>query len=300
MSRRRHDARGIVAWLVLPLALFGCGAPGFDGDAAFEHLERQCEFGPRPPGSAAHDEMLEWLVEELRGLADRVAVQRFTAPSDGDSVELYNVIASFRPLVRDRLLLAAHWDTRAVAEKDPNPADRGTPILGANDGASGVAVLLEIASMLSEHPPPGGVDLVLFDGEDGGDGGGLSDWCVGSTYYASRMGDYCPAYAIVVDMIGDRDLMIPQEPASRSASLEHVERVWAAARRVGATSFVERIGPAMYDDHVPLILAGVPTVLIIDPSYAHWHTLEDTPDKCSPESLEEVGAVLTALIYESP
>lgn len=287
-----------VAGLALAYLLGGCGAPEFDGHGAFGYLERQCEFGPRPPGSAAHGEMLTWLVEELERFTDDVAVQRFVAVTDTGSVELANVIASFRPLERNRILLGAHWDTRAVAERDPDPANRGTPILGANDGASGVAVLLELARMMAEEPPRLGVDLVFFDGEDGGEGGGLGDWCVGSTYYASRMGDYCPAYAVVIDMVGDRDLSIPMEPNSRSAGGEYVERIWAAARRAGATAFVDHFGVAMYDDHVPLIRAGVPSVLVIDPSYAYWHTLGDTPDKCSDESLGQVGRVLTSLVYE--
>jgi hypothetical protein len=287
----------LAAWLLPALLVAGCGAPEFDGRSAFEYLERQCDFGPRPPGSPAHEETLSWLNSELERLADEVAVQRFSAVADTGLVELSNIIASFRPLERDRVLLGAHWDTRAVAEKDPDPANRAAPILGANDGASGVAVLLELARMMSERPPALGVDIVLFDGEDGGDGGGLADWCVGSTYYASRMGDYCPGYAVVVDMVGDRDLAIPREPNSVFASVEHVDRVWDAARRVGSTAFVDRSGTAVYDDHVPLIRAGVPAVLIIDFSYRYWHTLEDTPDKCSPESLEQVGRVLASLVY---
>jgi Zn-dependent M28 family amino/carboxypeptidase len=287
----------LAAGLVLAAVLAGCGAPEFDGKSAFRFLERQCEFGPRPPGSEAHEETLDWLVRELKRFADDVSVQRFTAVADTRTVELSNVIASFRPRERERVLLAAHWDTRAVAEKDPDPSMRGRPILGANDGASGVAVLLELARMMSERPPALGVDIVLFDGEDGGEEGGLPDWCLGSTYYASRMGSYCPTYAVVVDMIGDSDLSIPKEPNSVSASGDVVERIWDVARRVGSTAFTDRSGVAVYDDHVPLIRAGVPAVVIIDFSYRYWHTLEDTPDKCSPESLEQVGNVLSSLVY---
>jgi glutaminyl-peptide cyclotransferase len=302
--RANHDGRGrrragLAAGLALAALLAGCGAPEFDGRSAFRYLERQCEFGPRPPGSPAHEETLAWLAEELARFADDVAVQRFAAVMDTRSVELANVIASFRPGERRRVLFAAHWDTRSIADRDPDPQARATPIPGANDGASGVAVLLELARMMSERPPGIGVDLVLFDGEDGGDGGGLSDWCLGSAYYASRMGGYCPAYAVVIDMIGDADLSISREPNSVAASGAAVERVWEAARRVGATAFVDRPGAPVYDDHVPLIQAGVPAVLVIDFDYRYWHTLEDTPDKCSAVSLEQVGSVLTSLVYGS-
>ncbi len=298
-----RSGRFLTAWAVLVLGLAalpvftGCGRVEFDGEAAFRLLVRQCEFGPRPPGSAAHEEMCVWLVETLEACADEVAIQRFTTTGVEQDVELTNVIASFRASERERIMLGAHWDTRAVAERDPDPENRGKPIAGANDGASGVAVLLELAAMMAERPPKLGVDLVFFDGEDGGNGGGFSGWCLGSSYYAAQMGTYCPLYVIVIDMIGDRDLSIEREPNSWAANPETVELVWETARRVGSSSFKDAFGAAMYDDHVPLLKAGVPAVLVIDSKYRYWHTIEDTPDKCSPESLEEVGRVLTALIY---
>ena len=276
----------------------GCGGPTYNGELAFSFLEKQCEFGPRPPGSEAHGAMRDWLVGVLQEHAEEVSVQRFTAfDTDGNEVALSNVIASFRMDARERVLFGAHWDTRWIAEHDPVESNRGTPIMGANDGASGVAVLLGLAVMMSERSPKIGVDLVFFDGEDGGNGGGFSDFCVGSTFFASRMGGYSPDYAVVVDMIGDSDLAIPVEPNSMSACPSVVRTVWEAAERVGATSFSYESGTAMFDDHIPLIRAGVPTALIIDFDYAYWHTTGDTPDKCSPESLWEVGAVLAELIY---
>lgn len=279
----------------------GCGeaTPSFDGDSAHALIVEQCELGPRYPGSEGHDAMVDWMVERLRPLADEVATQRFTAPFFGEETELVNVIASFRPDARERLLLATHYDTRAVADRDPDPSSRGIPIPGANDGGSGVAVLIELAGILSERQPPVGVDLVFFDAEDGGDGGGFDEWCVGSSHYASNIGDYCPRYAVVVDMVGDADLSIPVEGNSAAAAPLPVRRVWDAARRVGARRFHERRGPFVYDDHVPLIRAGIPAALVIDFEYEHWHTLEDTPDKCSPESLTEVGSVLVELVYSA-
>lgn len=296
-----HDRRtgrfAVAVASLLLLVVSGCGKPAFDEEAAFALLERQCEFGPRPPGSAAHAEMKIWLIESLTSLTDHVSIQRFTVLSDTGDVEMTNVIASFGSEKRERVLLGAHWDTRSVAERDPDPANRHTPIPGANDGASGVAVLLELARLLSQSSPGVGVDLVFFDGEDGGNGGGFVDWCLGSSFYALSMGDYCPAYAVVVDMIGDADLAIPREPNSVETSGQVVDKVWEAARRAGSASFRRELGTAMYDDHVPLIRAGVPTALIIDSDYAFWHTIDDTPSRCSAKSLGEVGRALVELLY---
>ncbi|MFH1689601.1 MAG: M28 family peptidase [Candidatus Eisenbacteria bacterium] len=296
--RRTAAVFVLIGAVVLVTFVAGCGRPEYDGDLAFTFLERQCEFGPRPPGSDAHEAMREWLIGVLQGYADEVSVQQFTVlDTDGLEVKLSNVIASFRMDARERVLFGAHWDTRRIAERDPDEMNRATPISGANDGASGVAVLLALASMMSVRSPDVGVDLVFFDGEDGGNGGGFDNFCIGSTVFAGRMGDYAPAYAVVVDMVGDRDLAIPVEPNSASACPSIVRMVWDAAERVGATSFSDGPGTAMFDDHIPLIQAGVPAVLIIDFDYAHWHTVGDTPDKCSPRSLREVGAVLAELIY---
>ncbi len=295
---RRGAAIALLAVLAGAGVTGGCGGPTYDAELAFSFLEKQCEFGPRPPGSEAHEAMRDWLVGVLQEHADEVSVQRFTAlDTEGNEVVLSNVIASFRMDARERVLFGAHWDTRWIAEHDPDESKRGTPIMGANDGASGVAVLLGLAVMMSDRSPKIGVDLVFFDGEDGGKGGGFDDFCVGSTFFAGRMGDYAPVYAVVVDMIGDSDLAIPVEPNSMSACPSVVRTIWEAAERVGATSFTEEMGTAMFDDHIPLIRAGVPAALIIDFDYTYWHTTEDTQDKCSPESLWEVGAVLAELVY---
>ena len=295
---RRGAAVALATVLAGAGVMGGCGTPTYSGELAFSFLERQCEFGARPPGSDAHEAMGEWLVDVVQGYADEVSVQRFTVlDTGGEEVVLTNVIASFRMDVRERVLFGAHWDTRRIAEMDPAEGNRGRPILGANDGASGVAVLLGLAAMMADRSPRVGVDLVFFDGEDGGDGGGFDSFCIGSTFFAGRMGDYAPVYAVVVDMIGDSDLSIPVEPNSMSACPSVVRTVWDAAERVGATSFTEESGTAMFDDHIPLIRAGVPSALVIDFDYTYWHTIEDTPDKCSPESLWEVGAVLAELVY---
>jgi Zn-dependent M28 family amino/carboxypeptidase len=254
-------------------------------------------MGPRAPGSPGHEAAERWLIDSLRGLADDVAVQRFSLAPGGREVGMCNIIASFRPEERRRVLLATHWDTRAVADLDPDPSRRGDPILGANDGASGVAVLLELATLMNERPPRVGVDIVLFDGEDGGGAGGLGGWCLGSRHYAERLGAYCPRLAVVVDMVGDSDLSVPVEPNSLSGAPEAVAEVWQEAKRAGAAAFEDRPGRAMFDDHIPLLRAGLPAVLVIDAEYAVWHTHGDTPERCSPRSLEQVGRVLVGLVY---
>jgi hypothetical protein len=300
MTRPRSSQGTALAAVLLAavaLAGAGCGRAEFDEEVAFAYLIRQCEFGPRAPGSPGHAATLEWLTGTLSQSADQVAVQRFRSESPAGGVDLTNVIASFRLEERERVLLAAHWDTRMVADRDPDPERRSEPILGANDGASGVAVLVTLAELMAERAPSVGVDLLFFDGEDGGGGGGLGDWCLGSSYYAAHVGGYAPRYAVVIDMVGDSDLGIPKEPNSLAAHPEVVREVWDAAERVGSTSFLDHVGPAMYDDHVPLIRSGIPAVLVIDPHYESWHTTEDTPDKCSPASLGEVGRVLVELIY---
>lgn len=279
-----------------------CGGqvPEFDGDGAFEYLRRQCAFGPRYPGSQGHRECLDFMVEELGGNADAVVKQPFlfTDPRSGRTLSLNNVIASFGSQ-GERILLCAHWDTRPWADSDPDPANREKPILGANDGASGVAVLLEMANVLKANPPPVGIDIVLFDGEDSGIQGRDDTWCQGSRYFArNRRSGYFPQYAILLDFVGDRDLHFPVEANSLRYAPDVVDRVWSKAESLGLTVFDRSLGPEMIDDHLELLKVGIPAVDIIDFDYPYYHTLEDTEDKCSPESLGIVGTLLVHLIYD--
>jgi Iap family predicted aminopeptidase len=278
--------------------------PQFDPTQAFRYLTTQTDFGPRNPGSAGHAACLRFMHKELHRFADAVSLQPFTA-SDyrGNSYRMTNVIASFNPAATDRILLSAHWDTRPWADDDPNPANRNTPILGANDGASGIAVLLEIARLLKQYPPPIGVDMVFFDGEDLGTQGDNTHWALGSKYFARNMPEgFRPRFGINIDMIGDANLEIPREPYSEQYAPHVVKLVFTIARQLNIPQFVDRPGRPVYDDHIPLNEAGIPTANLIDFDYPdasnrYWHTMEDTPDKCSPESLEAVGRVLLHIIY---
>ncbi|HET6274180.1 MAG TPA: M28 family peptidase [Bacteroidota bacterium] len=278
--------------------------PAFDGGQAFAYLTRQTSFGPRNPNSAGHSACLDFLSAELRKHADNVRLQQFNESGyDGEKLVLTNVIASFKPDVKDRVLLCAHWDTRPRAEHDENKGRRNEPILGANDGASGVAVLLQIASMLKNQPPSIGVDIVLFDGEDYGLEGDDAKYLLGSRHFArNKILDYVPRFGILLDMIGDRFLEIPKEQHSLRYAPDVLELVWGKARELGYLQFVDEVGELVTDDHLPLNEVGIKTIDLIDfnypdPTNRFWHSHQDIPENCSTESLEAVGTVLTHVIY---
>jgi glutaminyl-peptide cyclotransferase len=278
--------------------------PQFDGKQAFRYLTAQTDFGPRNPGSQGHAACLRYFQEELAKFADAVNLQPFTAADyRGTSYRMSNVIASFNLSASDRILLSAHWDTRPWADEDPDPANHTKPILGANDGASGIAVLLELARLLKHHPPPIGVDMVFFDGEDLGIHGSNDHWSLGSKYFArNKTPGFRPRFGINIDMIGDAQLEITREPYSEQFAPAVVRLIFSTARLLGVSQFVDRAGTPTYDDHIPLNEAGIPTANLIDFNYPdasnrYWHTMEDTADKCSPESLEAVGKVLAHIIY---
>ena len=238
-------------------------------------------------------------------------LQPFTAPDAHDSTKVWegtNVVASFnlQPTGGQRVLLAAHWDTRPFADQDPDPAQRSQPVPGANDGASGVAVLLEMARLLHAQPLNVGVDLVFFDLEDLGDDLGpdadtsaaANAFALGSRAFVEANSQYRPQYGILLDMVCDADLRIPQEAFSRINAPHVVERVWAAAERVGATAFVNEPGGPVVDDHVAFLQRGIPMIdLIHYPFPSTWHTTGDVPAACSAASLQQVGNVLVEVLY---
>jgi glutaminyl-peptide cyclotransferase len=278
--------------------------PAFDGDRAFSSLLGQTAFGPRNPGSPGHLGCLRYLADELRKTAVDVQLQEFTVPGyDGEALELTNVIASFRPELSRRILLCAHWDTRPRAEQDENKARRNDPIIGANDGASGTAVLLELARAFQAQPPPVGVDIVLFDGEDYGREGDLARYLLGSRHFARTIDrTRLPAFGILLDMVGDTFLDLPREGNSVRFAPDIVDLVWNTAKELGIAEFLPETGPEIYDDHMPLNEAGIKTVDIIDfnypdPTNRFWHTHQDVPANCSPRSLAAVGTVLAHVVY---
>ncbi len=273
--------------------------PTFSGERAYKLLVAQCNFGPRPPGTAVHDTVLNWLRDFMDSLADETIVQSFSGTGyKGKILSMGNVIARFNSKSKKRVLFCAHWDTRPWADRDPDSLNWETPILGANDGASGVAVLMHLAEILKHNSPPLGVDIVLFDGEDYGHEGDLDRYLMGSRYYAKNLVTNKPYYAVLLDMIGDKDLKIPKEGFSKRRFAPNVtDSIWARAKFLGLPAFVDSVGPWMIDDHHPLAAVGIKAVDLIDFEYPYWHTLEDTPDKCSASSLNQIGELILDLIF---
>jgi hypothetical protein len=277
-----------------------CQAPEFDEELAWEHLLAQCKFGPRIPGSKAHRECFSYLENELKKRTSTVDVQPFMAvdPQTQNSLGLKNLVAEFWGDRTRRVLLCAHWDSRPWADQDPDPNRRGEPVMGANDGASGVAVLLEVARCIAGNDPGIGVDIVLFDGEDMGREGHLDEYCLGSQWYTQNLSYPLPEAAILLDMVGDADLYIPQEIYSQMAAPRLTKEIYALASELGEKVFDARRGQAVYDDHVHLLQSGIEAVNLIDFDYAYWHTVQDVPENCSPASLGSVGRVVLAWIYQ--
>ncbi len=277
----------------------------FNGEVAFTYLERQVGFGYRIPGTPAHAATAAWLDSLLRSRADSLIVQAWThVTAKGDSLPLVNLVARFNPAARERVLFLAHWDTRPVSD-NPNYTGPRTPVPGANDGASGVAVLLGMADALKQLPPTVGVDLLFVDGEDYADfHAEPNDVLIGSRYYAAHQPPGPkPLYAVLLDLVADRDLRLLPEGQSVLGAPEVVYLVWTVAKEIGhGDVFVNAPGqgPTLIDDHVELQKAGIRAIDVVDFSYGpdngYWHTPADSLDKVSPQSLQVVGDVALALI----
>ncbi len=283
--------------------------PAFSGDRAFALLERQVAFGPRVPGSRAHAECLQFFLAHFDSLGIQTDLQEFTLPGyDGDTLPLTNVIARINPGASRRVLLAAHWDSRPWADYDPDPDRQLLPVPGANDGASGVGVLLHLAEVLSNTPPPIGVDIVLFDGEDYGRENDEGMFLLGSRYYAVTFDGEPPVFGILLDLVGDREARFPQEAFSRQYAGDVLDMVWDAAATLGLSRFTQDPHSPVLDDHVPLnTVAGIKTINIIDaalvghdaasPRRKYWHTRDDLPAQCDPAPLGDVGTLLLYIVF---
>ena len=293
--------------LFLTLIFLGCqsNVPRFDGDHAFSYLVAQCDFGPRNPGSDGYYACLDYLITELDKSANKIILQDFSYQERryNKKYNLENIIARFNPDSEFQTVISAHWDTRPWADQEDLRQDRDQPIIGANDGASGVAILLELAKIMGENPPPIGVNLVFFDGEDLGVPGENNTYCQGSRFFAKNLPIPRPDEAINLDMVGDKQLVLPIERYSLEYHPKLVRHLWDRAKEMGLDAFIGRVDYAIYDDHVPLNeIAGIPSIDLIDfkypNSYANfWHTMNDIPENCSEESLGQVGDLMVDYIY---
>jgi len=253
----------------------------FNGQRAYEDVVTQVAFGPRIPGSEGHAKIREWMREELESAGWQVEVQE----SEALGHPVFNIVAK-RGDESPQVILGAHYDTRIFADNDTDPANHTQPVLGANDGASGVAVLLELARSLPEDTVS--VWLVFFDTEDNGRIEGW-DWILGSREFVKN-NPVQPQAVVIVDMIGDADLNIYKE---RNSDQQLTDEIWGVAERVeNDVVFIPQYKYSMEDDHTPFLQAGIPAVDIIDFDYPYWHTVQDTPDKVASESLQAVGETL--------
>ena len=253
----------------------------FDGDRAYADVLTQVAFGERIPGSEGHAKVQEWMRAELESAGWQVEIQE--SESMGHPVE--NIVAKRGDAVPE-IILGAHYDSRMFADNDPDPANHSQPVPGANDGASGVAVLIELARVLSNDTVP--VWIVFFDAEDNGRIEGW-DWILGSREFVKN-NSVQPKAVVIVDMIGDADLNIYKE---RNSNMELTDEIWDVARSLGYEGvFIPEYKFSMLDDHTPFLEAGIPAVDIIDFDYPHWHTTQDTPDKVSASSLQVVGETI--------
>jgi glutaminyl-peptide cyclotransferase len=284
----------------------GAGAiPSFHGDEAQRWIVRQCALGPRVPGTSAHAAWLRLVRAYLDSLDLPVREERFRlACPPGlkvkpavDSLDLTNLVASVRPGLRPRLLLGAHWDSRPWADQDPVEANHTRPVSGANDGASGVAILLTLARIMKESPPSLGVDLAFFDAEDLGRPDKPEEFCQGSKWMAEHWPEPLPDWVVVLDMVGSENLEIGRELYSWGQSPGFLDLIFRLARDRGFQEWNWETQYAVVDDHLSFQRIGVPAVDLVGFNDPVWHTRNDEPNRTSPRVLGRVGEVVSALIY---
>jgi glutaminyl-peptide cyclotransferase len=282
----------------------------FSGERAFNLLLELTELGPRVPGTVEHAKTVEWIISQVEPYADNIVIQPFLhtvskghplnaqASQDNPSqIEMKNIICRFSPYETERLLLCAHYDCRPFCDQETDPELKKRPVIGANDAGSGVVILIELARLLSLEKNIPAVDIIFFDGEDFGEQGSLDEYFLGSKYFSSNQVFPSAQTGILLDMVGDADLRIPIEAYSWQVAPDICSNIWKTAEDLGYSHiFVNELGRAVLDDHVPLIKAGIRVVDIIDFEFPEWHTVRDTPDVCSEESLEIVGTVIHSVI----
>ncbi|WP_199118666.1 M28 family peptidase [Pedobacter sp. ASV28] len=285
-------------------------SPAFDADSAFAYAKVQVDFGPRIPSSSAHAKCADYLVAKLKGFGGDVFIQ--TAPVktyDGKSHTLKNIIAAFYPEKKQRILITAHWDARPFSDQDPDQNMRDKPFDAANDGASGVAVILEMARQIKANQPNVGVDFILWDIEDYGKSNdetpNETTWCLGSQYWVKNppVKNYKPLYAINLDMVGGGNAQFTQDEVSRKYAASVVNKIWNIGNEIGyGNYFVNVTSGNIIDDHFWINQAGIPAVDIIHYSdaagfYMNWHTQLDNLNNIDRNTLKAVGQTVLETIY---
>ncbi|MBI1332807.1 MAG: M28 family peptidase [Armatimonadetes bacterium] len=272
----------------------------FDQAAAWKWLTKQCDLGPRVPNTSAHVKCRDIILDEVKKDCDSAELQPFghVWSRDNSRRQMWNVIGYQNwENATTRVVLLTHWDTRPTADQEIEEANRAKPIPGANDGASGTAVLLELMRHTHDVPKSLGICYLFVDGEDLGPG--LDEMFLGATYFAQHLPKHKPDYGILIDMIGDADLQIPVEPNSYNRARKLTLALYRHAKDIGMSkTFPMEQQGEIYDDHLSFLDAGIPTVDFIDFTYDPWHTLRDTPDKCSAESLGKVGKFLNSWVHQ--
>ncbi|MEZ4649147.1 MAG: M28 family peptidase [Candidatus Eisenbacteria bacterium] len=288
-----------VSLAVISVAGVAVARTPFDGEKAFARVEAQCSFGPRVPGTDGHAKCLEWILAEVRGMGldPEPLAFRLSAPANGDTLDLTNVLVRIAPEKSPRLLLGAHWDTRAWSDQERDPKLRGLPVLGANDGASGVAVLLGLAEQFAATPPPIGIDLVFFDGEDQGRAGHPREYCLGSQWMARNYPGTRPDFVLVLDMVGSPETDLGRDLYSLGAFPAWNRLLFDVAAGLGFTEFDPTRAYELFDDHIPFLEIGIPSAVIIGFDDPTWHTQQDVPANVSGDRLARVGEVVLEVVH---
>lgn len=283
--------------------------PASNMDSVFAYVDKQLQFGHRIPGTKEHEACKDWLVTKFKDYGATVETQQFKASFfDKVDQQAYNIIASFNPNHQQRVLLAAHWDSRLVAEKDPDNAKKDSPIHGADDGGSGVAALLEIARHINLNPIDLGVDIILFDAEDNGNNEDSFTWCLGSQYWSKNMHtkNYKPEFGILLDMVGAKGATFPKEGHSQTYAKKYHDKVWNLAQLMGYSDlFLNQKFGGINDDHWHVNrIAKIPMIDIINYDLnrntfdEYHHTHDDNIDVIDKNVLRTVTQVVLATIYK--
>ncbi len=284
--------------------------PTVDENRLMQLCQTQVAFGARVPNTKAHDDCRQFITNSLQPFCDTVVQQTFQQDVYGINWHLCNIVGRINPAQQTRIILCAHWDSRPRSDEDSVHANYAKGIPAANDGASGVAILLELARVFHEKKPDIGIDLVFFDGEDIGYRTDGDNFCIGSKYFAENMPVQRPRYAILLDLVGDKQARFMKEQASVESAAPVVQRMWDLGRIYAPDYFVDQVGGGITDDHRPLIDAGIPAVDIIDmelignkdpnPRRRYWHTQADDMSNIGSHTLASLSTVLLQLVYTNP